>query len=231
MNSIKQDWQFDSNITPIFDQHVRKHVPLYDELHQMINEIADWYIEDSTNVYDIGTSTGKLICDLYSRIKRKNVSFIGIDTSSDMIEFAKENLSQIKNLTLFNGNVLDEDFIINNASFAASILTNQFNSISDRIKLISKIYNGMNVGGAYIIVEKVIGNNARFNEMWVEMYHESKLLRGLSEKEVMDKARSIRGILKPLTIDENVKLLKDAGFKDVDVFFKWCNFAGMIAVK
>jgi tRNA (cmo5U34)-methyltransferase len=81
------------------------------------------------------------------------------------------------------------------------------------------------------MVEKVIGSNARFDEMWIELYHDMKHRNGVSEVDIFRKSRAIRGVLKPNTVDENIKLLNSVGFKDVDMFFKWGNFAGFIAIK
>jgi tRNA (cmo5U34)-methyltransferase len=38
-------------------------------------------------------------------------------------------------------------------------------------------------------------------------------------------------VLIPYTLEENRRLLKENGFSTVDVFFKWYNWAGVIAVK
>ena len=125
----------------------------------------------------------------------------------------------------------DNDFILSNASFAVSMLTLQFIQQRKRAQLTNKIYNSLNKGGCFVLVEKIIGNNARFDEMWIEIYHDLKIKNGLTENEVFAKSRSIRGILKPYTVDENIQMLHSAGFKDVDVFFKWNNFAGFLAIK
>jgi len=37
--------------------------------------------------------------------------------------------------------------------------------------------------------------------------------------------------MKPFTVQENMKMLNEAGFRDVDMFFKWNNFAGFVAIK
>ena len=35
----------------------------------------------------------------------------------------------------------------------------------------------------------------------------------------------------PYRVDENMTLLREAGFKHVDEFFRWYNFCGLLAVK
>ncbi|AVB11518.1 tRNA methyltransferase [Bacillus velezensis] len=229
---LVSDWEFDQDVTKTFDSHVREHVPLYDEIHKLISSTSQWFIEDYTNVYDIGTSTGEFLKNIKRSSPNKLFNLIGIDSSKEMVDQAKVNVDKNNiDADIIEGDILDDSFEIKNASLVTSILTNQFISIHKRNVLLDKVYRGLNKGSAYIIVEKIKGNNPFFNEMWIELYHEKKLENGLNEKQVMDKSRAIRGILKPLSLNENLKMLHQAGFKDADVFFKWCNFVGIIAVK
>lgn len=230
VTSEKANWKFGKEVTEIFDAHVRKSVPLYDNFHNTIGDLSEWFIEEDTNVYDIGTSTGEGLNNLISHHKNKHINYIGIDNSEDMIKKAKENLSN-KNITLINGDITNPDIEIHNASFITSILTLQFIPQRKRKQVIEKAFQGLNKGGALVIVEKVIGNNARFDEMFIELYHDFKLSNKLSEQEIFAKSRAIRGVMTPNTVQENINILQDVGFKDVDIFFKWCNFVGFIAIK
>ena len=228
--SEKANWKFDKEIVNIFDSHVRKSVPLYDNFHNIIGDLSEWFVEDNTNVYDIGASTGIGLNNLISHHINKKVNYIGVDSSAEMLKKARNNLKNC-NVTLINGDITNSDIEIYNASFITSILTLQFIPRRKRIQVIKKAYKGLNKGGALVIVEKVIGNNARFDEMFIELYHDFKLSNGLSEKEVFAKSKAIRGVMSPNTMQENIDILKEVGFKDIDIFFKWCNFAGIIAVK
>jgi tRNA (cmo5U34)-methyltransferase len=67
--------------------------------------------------------------------------------------------------------------------------------------------------------------------MYVELYHELKLKNGLSMEHVFNKSRSLRGVQRPNTIEENREMLSVAGFKDIDIFFKWANFTAFLAMK
>lgn len=231
MECMPSKWRFDENVAPIFDEHVKKSVPLYENMHDLISEISHWFIEDDTNVYDLGTSTGETIVNLSKRHKDKDVQYIGVDNSIDMISKARERVSDQKNINLFCEDVTKDNFKIENASYIVSMLTIQFIQQEKRERLLNKIYRGMNRGSGFVLVEKIIGNNARFDEMWIELYHDLKIKNGLTEKEVFNKSRSIRGVLKPYTVNENLEMLKRAGFNDVDMFLKWNNFAGFIAIK
>ena len=81
------------------------------------------------------------------------------------------------------------------------------------------------------MAEKVLAEEGRFDELWLELHWDFKRRAGLTDGQILQKARSIRGILKPLTLTENIKLLRTAGFYSIEVFFKWYNFAGILAIK
>lgn len=231
INKELSDFKFDKDIAKIFDSHVRKSVPMYDEFHSMIGDISSWFIEDNTNVYDIGTSTGEGLKQLVDIHKNKDIKFIGVDNSSEMIEEVTNRFKDYPQISFINGDINQEDIHINNASFITSILTMQFISPYKRKEILQKIYNGINEGGSFVIVEKVVGNNVNFDEIFIELYHDFKIKQGFSEKEIFAKSRAIRGIMKPYTIQQNISLLEEVGFNNIDIFFKWCNFVGIIAIK
>jgi tRNA (cmo5U34)-methyltransferase len=230
LNLEQSNWKFDSSVVPVFDEHVRQSVPMYDEIHNLITDIAGWFLEDDTNVYDIGTSTGKVISCLNNKYTNKVVNYIGIDSSEDMVAKTKEQFKNDENKYIINQDITD-NFIFENASLITSVLTLQFVPERKRQELVNNIFKGLNKGCAFILVEKVIGNNPRFNEIWIDLYHELKLKNGLSEQHIFAKAKAIRGVMKPYTVDENMELLHNAGFKDMDIFFKWNNFVGFVAIK
>jgi tRNA (cmo5U34)-methyltransferase len=49
--------------------------------------------------------------------------------------------------------------------------------------------------------------------------------------EIAQKREALENVMIPYRIEENTELLKRNGFKAVDTFFKWYNFAGLVAVK
>lgn len=232
VNMPKANWKFDESVAPVFDEHVRLSVPMYDEMHQLVADMSTWFVEEKTNVYDIGTSTGQAIKNIRNQNKGKSVNYIGIDSSEEMIKVFNRNQSWgSDDVKAIHGDVLSPNIEIHNGSFITAIFTAQFISPEKRRKLFDKIYAGLNEGGAFVLVEKIVGNNARFNEMWIELHQELKAKNGISESEIFRKARSIRGVMRPNTVEENINLMRNCGFKSVDLFLKWCNFAGFIGVK
>jgi len=58
-----------------------------------------------------------------------------------------------------------------------------------------------------------------------------KRRHGYSDLEISRKREALENVLIPYKLLENRELLLRNGFRAVDVFFKWYNFCGIIAVK
>lgn len=224
-------WKFDQNVANVFDEHVRQSIPLYDEIHAMIADISCWFVSDNTSVYDIGTSTGEAIANISKLHEGKNVKYVGLDSSEAMVKKARQRFKDRSNVSIMHDDIARSSLDIRDASYITSVLTAQFINPSIRQRAINKIYEGLNVGGGFVLVEKVIGSTPRFDQMYVELYHEMKLKNGLTIDHVLNKMRSLRGVQRPNTIEENRDMLKQAGFKDIDIFFKWSNFTAFLATK
>ena len=85
--------------------------------------------------------------------------------------------------------------------------------------------------GCLILVEKVLAEESLFNRLFIKYYYDLKRREGYSDTEIAQKREALENVLIPYKLQENSKLLRDSGFREVDVFFKWYNFCGIVAVK
>jgi tRNA (cmo5U34)-methyltransferase len=126
---------------------------------------------------------------------------------------------------------LNQGVVIENASMVLMILALQFIRPLYRDKLIGMILQGLNENGALILVEKLIGEDSLFNRLFIKYYYDMKKRNGYSELEIAQKREALENVLIPYKLMENREMLLRAGFRYCDVFFKWYNFCGIIAVK
>lgn len=219
-------WSFDEEeVVNEFDTHVRQSVPLYNTFHEMVKNISRYAIQSDSKVVDVGCSTGHLLKDLQETNNKSNVEFIGLDTSTQMIEFCNRN----SKARFINTNAIDFDFT--NSSFVTSVLCLQFCTKEHRKLIVESIYKGLKEDGMFIIVEKIKSQIVDIHDMYNDLYYDFKRQQGLTDKEIIDKNVSLRGIMKPMTMEENLTLLKEVGFKKTDIFFKYNNFVGIMAIK
>ena len=73
-----------------------------------------------------------------------------------------------------------------------AILVFMFFNFKQRKILLKKIYNSLDSGGAFISVEKIRSSNSHYEDILNQMYFDFKLDQNLSEKEILNKAKSLR---------------------------------------
>ena len=127
------------------------------------------------------------------------------------------------------------DYITNinlsSSSFITSYYTIQFISPGVRQKVFNQIYNSLDWGGGFFLFEKVRSPDARFQDYATQSYQEFKINNGYNLSEIMNKSRSLKGVLEPFTAKANEDFLKRAGFEDFETIFKSFCFQGWLAIK
>jgi len=163
----------------------------------------------------------------------EQVRFVGVDNSEEMLAKCRAKLAENRFTREHELRYADlnRDVQIENASMVLMILTLQFIRPLHRDKLIHTILDGMNENGALILVEKTIGEDSLFNRLFIKYYYDLKKRNGYSELEIAQKREALENVLVPYKLMENREMLLRAGFRYCDVFFKWYNFSGIIAVK
>jgi tRNA (cmo5U34)-methyltransferase len=207
-------------------------VPFYDEIQRMTTEIAADFAVPGTNVYDLGCSTGTTLIDL-DKFLPKDTTFIGVDYSEDMLAKAREKFkkNKVTRKHKFIRADLNEDLEIKNASVVILTLTLQFVRPLKRKAVIQRIARGINRGGCLILVEKVLSMDSMLNRLFINYYYNFKKRQGYSQLEISQKREALENILIPYRPEENRDLLLESGFKECDIFFKWYNFCGVLALK
>jgi tRNA (cmo5U34)-methyltransferase len=226
------DFNFNGEVATVFDDMLDRSVPYYQEIQRMISELACDFVVDGTNVYDLGCSTGTTMMNL-NRHLGDRVRYIGVDYSKDMLEKCSKKFVENK----FSGKYelvcadLNNGIFVENASVVLMVLSLQFIRPLYREKLLESIFRGMNENGCLVVVEKVLGEDSVFNRLFIKYYYDMKKRNGYSELEITKKRESLENVLIPYRLLENRGLLLKQGFRYCDVFFKWYNFCGIVAVK
>ena len=224
------DFRFDKEVVEVFDDMVRRSVPGYDSMIQMIGLIARMYGQDNTNYYDLGSSTGAISLAIALNNKHQKNTIFSIDNSEEMVSKCKQNLeSKIDNLQATCADI--NQIHIENASIVVLNLTLQFIDVKDRSNLIKKIYEGLNPGGVLIISEKIHFEDKETQDQITNLHIDFKKENGYSELEIANKRQAIENVLITDTKAIHIERLKDSGFKDTSCFFQCLNFVSFLSVK
>jgi tRNA (cmo5U34)-methyltransferase len=230
ISAERSNWSFGGNVAETFVEHIRRSVPFYDEGHDLVCYLSDFFCLADSVCYELGVSTGQLIkkLALYNKHKPK-IRWIGIDKEEEMINKAKDHCKGVKNIELYCDDILLFDY--EKTDFIVAYYTIQFVPERHRQDLFNKIYERLNWGGAFILFEKVRAPDARFQDIMTSLYTDFKLRNGFSCEEIINKSQSLKGVLDPFSTEGNLGLLKRAGFVDIMTVMKYVCFEGFLAIK
>jgi tRNA (cmo5U34)-methyltransferase len=221
-------WEFDSRVTACFENMLQRSIPQYEAMRHAVNVLAAPYVHPEYSVVDLGCSNGEGLSQVLVAAKRPPFQAIGCDNSEPMLEAARFGLgahARFENIDLRH----EYPTLIRPASVTLSVLTVQFAPIEHRQDLIRRVAKNTVSGGVVILVEKILGGTPELDLAFVTEYHRMKRRNGYTYSQIEAKRKSLEGVLTPMTAAWNEQLLRSAGFKDVECFWRYMNFAGWIA--
>ncbi|MDR3632347.1 MAG: carboxy-S-adenosyl-L-methionine synthase CmoA [Isosphaeraceae bacterium] len=229
----ERDFLFGKDVADVFDDMIQRSVPFYDEIQFMIAEMAAAFAADDTVIYDLGCSTGVTVLNLARRLQNRAARLVGVDSSEHMLDIARRRLSNegLAERVTWLLSDLNSAIAFMPANVFVMNLTLQFIRPIYREDLVANVFRSLAPGGCLILVEKVLSDQCNLARLYIDLYHSFKLRNGYSQIECYQKRHSLENVLVPYKICENVELLRRTGFAEIDVFFRWYNFAGIIAVK
>ena len=219
-------WKFDEAVTEVFDNMLERSIPDYEGMRRTTTELATRFAKPNTAVVDLGCSRGAALKPIEKNLS-KSVSYFGIEVSEPM---RKAAIKEIPFATILDTD-LRSSYPPVSASVTLSVLTLQFIPIEYRQQIIQRVFDTTIQGGAFLLVEKVLGSDSFTNQMLIETYLNRKGQNGYTAEQIQRKRESLEGVLVPVTADWNLELLRSAGFKNIECYWRHLNFSAWIAVK
>jgi len=214
-----------------FETHIDLSIRGYSNLIDDVLKLSEYFVEDDTNVVDIGCSTGKMLRSMISQNSfAKSALYTGIELEKEFVDGWKlESIANFTpNLYLLNEDV--RDFNFDNCSFVSSIFTLMFMPLHQREMVVKNIYNGLNSGGAFVFSEKTMADSAKIQDIRTFTYYDYKRTNFTTD-DIMDKEKTLRSMAKPNTRDELLNMCKAAGFSKIESFWQNHAFVGFLAIK
>ena len=225
-------WQFDASVTDAFDDMLARSIPQYDVMRDATTDLIAHYAKTGTRIVDYGCSRGSQLTRVIEKLGVAN-TYLGVEISGPMLDAARVQFKSWIDMRVVEIRRADlrEELPAGRASVAYSVLTLQFVPIEYRQRIVQHIYDSLIDGGAFILVEKCLGANYALDRAFIDLYYALKQRNGYTPNDIDRKRLSLEGVLVPITAAWNEQLLRNAGFRSVDCYWRWMNFAAWIAVK
>ena len=229
---VREDFSFNEEVAAVFDDMLHRSVPCYQLVIEAMAQILDRRLEDGALVYDLGCSVGSTLFLLAERLFARRFRYIGVDKAPAMLRLARQRSEVWPQEAC--PRFLDGDITSCPLNDAAAVLCNytlQFLRPVTRQAFVERIYAALPSGGVFLLSEKTIAPAAALNRDFIAIHHAFKRERGYSELEIAAKREALENVLVPFSLEENMQLLRTAGFAEVEPFFTWFNFSSVVALK
>lgn len=225
-------FSFDERVVSVFPDMIKRSVPGYATTIDMIGVLAARYARPGTHLYDLGCSLGAATVAMAALTPVLNGTLVAVDNSPAMIERAGELL---RDQGLTDRVRLRQDDVSAMAfeptSVAVLNFTLQFIPLAQRDGLIRRLADATVEGGILVLSEKIRFPEPHQDALQRDWHHAFKRNNGYTDLEISQKRTAIENVLIPETLAEHEQRLRDAGYRDVQLWFRCFNFVSLVAIR
>lgn len=226
------DFTFDDAVAEVFPDMIQRSIPGYSNIITAIGMLAEGFVSENSQVYDLGCSRGAAILAVRRHLSHSQVNIIGVDNSQPMVDRCRQHIAAYHSNIPVEIRCADiRQVKIENASMVILNFTLQFLPPDQRVALLNNIYQGLNPGGVLVLSEKYHFNDNKINELLIDLHHQFKRANGYSELEVSQKRTALENVMRTDPIELQKDRLTAIGFSHVEMWFQCFNFGSMIAIK
>ena len=206
-----------------FDAIILKLIPYYPEMLDALVSAIPFDKSSVIKVIDLGCGTGtvsKLVKSIFP-----DAVITCLDVAENMIEMAKNKLSEWVDIRYQLGDFNHFNFDYKYDVAISSLSLHHLLTDEDKKNFYRRIYEALNPGGIFYNADNVIASNDYLQEVYMEKWKEF-MRKSISEEEI-DNNWIPRYYVedRPDKLLDQLIWLKEIGFADVDVIWKYYNFA------
>jgi tRNA (cmo5U34)-methyltransferase len=223
---------FSEAVADVFPDMIRRSVPGYETVINLLGVIARHYAQPGSRIYDLGCSLGAATLSMASQVREPDIHFVCVDNSAAMTSRCGQILQRHLPDRAFQ--VICDDIqnvVLENASVVVLNFTLQFLKPAARLDMLRSICAGLRPGGVLILSEKLHFADPAEQALLTDLHLEFKRANGYSELEISQKRSALENVLVPDTREQHVERLLAAGFAQVVPWFQGFSFASLLAVK
>lgn len=211
----------------IYDKNIVSTLPYYREYHNQIIDLVKAIGIKDIEWLDTGCGTGTLASRVFE--SRDDVRFTLCDPSEQMLEIAKNKLAgrDIRTFTVPSQMMtFDSEFDV-----VTAVQSHHYLKPDERRQSVANCFRALKDKGVFVTFENIRMTTETSDKVALKRW-ENFLSDNLKDPELVKMHINRRGVeVFPITIEEHINLLREAGFKSVDVLWTSYLQAGFWAMK
>jgi tRNA (cmo5U34)-methyltransferase len=206
-----------------FDDLILKLIPFYQEMVTAIVLAIPFPADAIIEVMDLGCGTGTLTQKILAKYPKARVTCL--DLAENMLNMARLKLPMFPNVTYVTGDFTQYEFDRQYDVIVSSLALHHLANEAEHKIFYRKIYQALALNGVFYNADPVLGSNEHLQTIYLEKwqaYMEKSISRAEIETKWMPKYREED---RPRELSNLLAWLAEAGFKEMDVLWKYYNFA------
>ena len=201
-------------------------VPGFADLHRMTGILLAEQAAPDARVLVLGAGGGLELKALAETEPRWQ--FVGIDPASEMLKLAKQTLGP------FNARVRLQQGYIDDAPHgpfdaAACLLTLHFLSADERRRTATEIHRRLRPGAPFVAAHSSFPQQDSQRPRWLSRYAAYAIASGVDPAHANTARTAIEARLPLLSPEQDAQILREAGFRDVELFYAAFTWRGWVA--
>jgi tRNA (cmo5U34)-methyltransferase len=226
MDKIKKHFEEEAHD---FDRIILKLIPYYDGMITALISAIPFETSAEIKVVDLGCGTGSIAKKVKETFPNAQVTCV--DLAENMIEMAKVKLSLYSGVHYQVSDFYRFDFSNSYNVVISSLALHHLVTDEDKQGFYAKIYNALSPGGVFYNADVVLASSPHLQETYMRQWKDF-MGKNVSEQEIEEKwIPKYRDEDRPAKLMDQLAWLAKTGFVNIDVVWKYYNFAVYGGVK
>jgi tRNA (cmo5U34)-methyltransferase len=213
----------------VYDEQITNLIPYYRQMVESIVSTLPFKSSDCIEIIDLGCGTGNVsraILDVYP-----NAKLTCLDVAENMLQMTRFKLKDEPDTIYLHEDFYNFKFDKQYDAVVSSLALHHLETLDDKLNFFKEIYSGIKDRGIFIDADNVIASTDSYQQKYMEVW--KKFMRwNVSEEDVENIwIPKYYEEDRPVSLLDNLDMLKKAGFTSVDVVWKFYNFATFMALK
>lgn len=210
-----------------YDSGRRQFIPCFDDYYIRTTDFISSNIKSPKKVLDLGAGTGLLTMFWYQIFPK--AEYLLVDIAEDMLKIAKKRFAGMDNISYQNCNYADE-YPFNEFDTVISALSIHHLDDTQKQALFKNIFDNLPQNGMFVNYDQFCAGTEELNK-WFDTYWENSLINSDLSVNDIERWKERKKLDKECSVEEQILMLKSAGFSEVKCVYSYQKFSVIVAIK
>jgi len=206
----------------VFDKLFLKVAPHYEEMLQALVDALPFHKKNRLEILDLGCGTGNLTQKVISVYPNAHITCL--DMAENMLKMAKAKLKGNPNIDFWLGDIRDFDYGKKYDAILGSLVLHHVEE-KEKPLFYRKLSKALSKGGIFLNIDIFHSSSNYLQKRYIDQWKMFMKTNGLPMKKVNEMIARHHKEDRPVVFEDELSIMRKAGFKHIEVILKYCNFA------